>query len=1035
VILSFCDYDVALSQEHQNPALHEAREPNDFTAGPIPKDFSALAKQLIMISFAYNNFNDTGLPSALKEAQAARSIYLQGNQFNGPMNFADMQWADLRLLNLENNSFSGDFPSESLSTLDAWEYLSVANNPNIVGHVSEGLCKEIRGYAIDHPGNPQIGTLRALNIRNTGIGCVAQCWMNAHNTDPYFELHVDKKVGVCASDDQVEALQELYSALEMESNPLYSNWNFDDNSNPCGWYGIVCDSGRRLTQADTRGLAASGSVTELQMASTNLEGQLPDGLGRLTSLKVLNMSFNNIGGSIPNQYWADLSSLQTFDVRGNGMFMFTSDMDFSSSGSPVTSLLLADNHFMGQLPQGLADLTSLQTLDISKNYLSGHLDAFADPLKSLQVLLMADNYFTGVLSGCGLVGHASYVDARTSSDHSWDCIAECWAPVVNKQDTTTKLVTSSGLKLCGNTPGSPTAAPTAVPGNDDIVPGMPTKAPGVVDDDVAPGMPTKAPGVVDDDVAPGMPTMAPGVVDDDVAPGMPTKAPSPFTDDDYFPNMPTKLPGMQDDDNYDDDFFPKPTIAPTRSAPINAPTIAPTAPQFDDDFVKRPTPVPSKAPTKSSMPTPAPSQPGLRTEVPTMTPTEATAVDIDITIKVMVLGVSADAWSASQKVYDDVFKAALVDTIANNYITTNNVVSVVVTALSPQGRRALLRHNEEDQRRRLETDRVEVQARIVAQGVIGDTPDTIDLRLREEVDNGDFTRNLRNEAKLDGATGLEEAEVEEFQSSSTSTPNSSDKAEGLSLDAIYGIAFGSFGLCLICCVCYYLTASAPKSSSDEDAVDVNQQQSATGIAVAPKHTAQRVTEDVVNPMNGGDAGGVRSFGAGKAIAPEAPTRDSDFVPPEMRKSAHVPNIGEEDDDEYEAGDSFDGVSPLHTSGEFGGEKFTSQLAAASTPPVVKGKSRQPSFISRRDTIPMTPEMAAAAAAATANAEEEATVDDEVIEKHASFSDAQKTVAADPGSGSSGLTRAEFFAKKLGKTGTAKSPGKGVESAAEEFEEL
>ena len=83
---------------------------------------------------------------------------------------------------------------------------------------------------------------------------------------------------------------------------------------------------------------------------------------------------------------------------------------------------------------------------------------------------------------------------------------------------------------------------------------------------------------------------------------------------------------------------------------------------------------------------------------------------------------------------------------------------------------------------------------------------------------------------------------------------------------------------------------------------------------------------------------------------------------------------------------------------------------------------------------MTAEMAAAAAAATEGAQDD--IDDEVVTKHTSFSEAQKAVVEDPAAaGSGGISRADFFAKKLGKSGTAKSPGKGVEDAAEDFEEL
>ena len=520
VTLSFSDYDAT---DPQSPVVLASREPNDFTSGPVPEDFSDLAGQLSTISLAFNNFNDTGLPTALKNAVAAQSIYMQANKFSGPMNIKDMMWGNLRILNLESNGFSGDFPSDELSIQDSWEVLNVANNPRLVGAVSDVLCDQIVSAGSDTSG-AQAGTLRLLNIENTDIACVAKCYMDAMKTNPSFDLLIENEVKVCDLNSDMEALQELYASLQLAGNPLFSSWDFDASSDPCSWYGVFCDTSVQVTGSAR--LLGSGSVSELQLASSNLEGELPGGLGKLSNLRVLNMSFNSISGSIPSNYWTDMSSLQTFDMRSNGIFMFSDEMDFSaaaSKGTPLTNLLLSRNHFMGPLPKGLSLLPNLQTLDIASNYLTGSIDEFNNPVAALKVLLMADNFFTGPLSGCGLVGHASYIDARTSMGHSWECVDQCWAPVIDGSDTTTKLVRSGDIKFCGGNPGSPTMQPTHA-----------------VDDDALPGMPTRMPGPGDDDFPlPGMPTNMPGPGDDDLPIFMPTRGPT---------MMPTRMPGPSDDD-------------------------------------------------------------------------------------------------------------------------------------------------------------------------------------------------------------------------------------------------------------------------------------------------------------------------------------------------------------------------------------------------------------------------------------------------------------------------------------------------------
>merc|ERR1712224_811070 len=101
----------------------------------------------------------------------------------------------------------------------------------------------------------------------------------------------------------------------------------------------------------------------------------------------------------------------------------------------------------------------------------------------------------------------------------------------------------------------------------------------------------------------------------------------------------------------------------------------------------------------------------------------------------------------------------------------------------------------------------------------------------------------------------------------------------------------------------------------------------------------------------------------------------------------------------EAQDGFD-ISPMHD-GAFGGQNFSR--------PMFSKANRSPSVLARRDTIPAEA-MANAAAAATAGAEVPAPgtgVDDTTPPAAPN--------APQPGPGSGGLSRADFFKNKKGVT--------------------
>ena len=109
-------------------------------------------------------------------------------------------------------------------------------------------------------------------------------------------------------------------------------------------------------------------VTALGNFKDDLTGELPKELGSLTSLKDLDLAFNQLTGEIPAEL-GNLANLQKLQLRGN--------------------------HLVGEIPAELGQLTNLTAMNLVENQLSGELPEEFGRLDNLRDLFIYDNQLTG----------------------------------------------------------------------------------------------------------------------------------------------------------------------------------------------------------------------------------------------------------------------------------------------------------------------------------------------------------------------------------------------------------------------------------------------------------------------------------------------------------------------------------------------------------------------------------------------------------------------------------------------------------------
>ncbi|CAH8389401.1 unnamed protein product [Eruca vesicaria subsp. sativa] len=146
------------------------------------------------------------------------------------------------------------------------------------------------------------------------------------------------------------------------------------------WTGVTCDSHH-------------SNVIGLHLAATGLRGHLKlKDIARLTNLRFLILSSNNISGPFPSSFQA-LKNLTELKLDFNE---FSGPLpDDVSSWERLRVLDLSNNRFDGSIPSSIEKLAQLHSLKLANNKFSGEIPNLHVP--GLKLLDLAHNNLTGTV--------------------------------------------------------------------------------------------------------------------------------------------------------------------------------------------------------------------------------------------------------------------------------------------------------------------------------------------------------------------------------------------------------------------------------------------------------------------------------------------------------------------------------------------------------------------------------------------------------------------------------------------------------------
>merc|ERR1712195_5429 len=163
----------------------------------------------------------------------------------------------------------------------------------------------------------------------------------------------------------------------------------------CTWFGVQCDADGRVSSLNL-GTDADGRVS-----GNKLSGKIPDSIGKLERMAVLDLGDNSFTGTIPDSI-GKLKALRSANLFANH---FTGTIPESIGNLKALEILYLNffedddtklaNQFTGTIPDTISQCTALKELFLSNNQFSGTISEFMARMEALTELFLDNNKFSG----------------------------------------------------------------------------------------------------------------------------------------------------------------------------------------------------------------------------------------------------------------------------------------------------------------------------------------------------------------------------------------------------------------------------------------------------------------------------------------------------------------------------------------------------------------------------------------------------------------------------------------------------------------
>ncbi|KAL8093088.1 receptor-like protein 39 [Apium graveolens] len=338
---------------------------------PVPPKTAAY------VDYSANSFSSSISPDFAKNLALAYFFSVSNNKLTGSIPDTICEALYLQVLDLSSNRLSGPAPSCLFGQGESLVVLNLGNN-NLSGHINGSFLENSGLKTLDLHANNIEGSiprslsnwtnLEVLNMGNNHINDTFPCFLKNSSTLRVLVLRFNHFHGDIRCVNPKNSWPNL-QIIDIASNNFtgkvppnsFLNWkamlgNKDSSQGEIDHLRYKVLKFNNFYYQDTVTVTYKGLDVELvkiltifnsiDISCNQFEGNIPETIGRLKNLYLLNLSHNALTGSIP----ASLGNLKQLE-----------SLDFSV------------NNLSGRIPEELTSLTFLSFLNLSYNQLTGHI--------------------------------------------------------------------------------------------------------------------------------------------------------------------------------------------------------------------------------------------------------------------------------------------------------------------------------------------------------------------------------------------------------------------------------------------------------------------------------------------------------------------------------------------------------------------------------------------------------------------------------------------------------------------------------------
>ncbi|XP_057866241.2 receptor-like protein EIX1 [Cryptomeria japonica] len=315
--------------------------------------------KFFFLSLSHNNLSGS-IPSTICEELSMEILDFSYNNLTGKIPSVFVNCSELVVLNLENNSLEGQLPAE-LGNMTSLQTLKIGGNRLNGTLPTLANCKQLQ--ILDVGDNRLTGkissnwilelpNLKILILRSNRFEGTVPADVSKLPHLQILDLSMNSFTGV---------IPDNISEMKGMSNVSVNTEFFEFGSINVSKYVekiIIRSKGLELEYVRVLGL-----VKCLDLSSNRLSGHIPQGMGSLIGLIILNISRNHIDGGIPKSL-GNMAQLESLDLSQNQLSgVIPSELQLLTF---LSYLNLSYNNLTGMIPQG-AQFATFEASSFSHN--------------------------------------------------------------------------------------------------------------------------------------------------------------------------------------------------------------------------------------------------------------------------------------------------------------------------------------------------------------------------------------------------------------------------------------------------------------------------------------------------------------------------------------------------------------------------------------------------------------------------------------------------------------------------------------------